>query len=46
MIMFAVIMCVMKYLFNTPELYKKALEEKELTNNKAATPGGSQARRP
>ncbi len=33
LIMFTVIMCVMKYLINTTELYKKALKDKKQTDN-------------
>ena len=46
LLMFAVIMCVMKYLINTTELYKKALKEKEQTDNEAASPDVSQTHRP
>lgn len=38
LIMFAVIICVMKYLFNTTALYKKALKEMEQTDNNAISP--------
>ena len=41
-----VIMTLMRYLINTTELYKKALKDKEQTNNKSAAPDGSQVRRP
>ena len=45
LIMFAVIMCLMKYLINTTELYKKALKEKEEKDNQAATPDSQNATR-
>ena len=46
LIMFAVIMCVMRYLLNTTELYKKALKEKEEADNQAAAPDAQKAARP
>jgi len=46
LIVFAVIMCAMKYLLNTTELYKKALKEKEEADNQAAAPDAQKAARP
>jgi len=39
-ILFVVIMCLMKYLINTTELYKKALKQKKETDNQADEPDG------
>jgi hypothetical protein len=41
-----VVVCLMKYLVNTTELYKKALKQKEETDNQASAPDGSQSRHP
>lgn len=46
LITFAVIGCLMKYLINTTDLYKKALKQKTKTDNQAAAPDDSQAGRP
>lgn len=43
-IIFAVILCLMKYLLNTTELYKKTFKQE--TDNQADSPDGSQVRRP
>ena len=42
-LLITVVVCLMKYLVNTTELYKKALKQKEGTDNQASAPGGSQS---
>jgi hypothetical protein len=43
--MFAVTMCLIKWLGNTTELYKRALKQKKEADNHAAASDGSQAHR-
>ena len=46
LIMFVVIMCLMKYLSNTAELFKKALKERTQTDNNAAAQDAHKPARP
>jgi hypothetical protein len=46
LIMFAVTMCLIKWLGNTTELYKKAVKPNDSTDNQATARDGSQTRRP
>lgn len=46
LIIFVVIMCLMKYLANTAELYKKALKAKTQTDDNVAAPDAQKAPRP